>query len=117
VPTNDKAEVRTGGSELAMKSMKAAAHTLDDQRDVVAGQLNRIAQSLTERAGAIPGGDPTTRLSKAAADQINVASDYVRTHDVEHMGSDLERFVRAKPVMALAVAMFIGLALGRILRK
>ncbi|HUG16961.1 MAG TPA: hypothetical protein VMM78_18275 [Thermomicrobiales bacterium] len=117
MPSNDRSDIVAAGSELAAKTARMAAHTLDDQRDVVAGQLNRVAKTLKKHAGDIPGGEPTSRLSRTAAGQLSDASKYVRTHKVERMGSDLERFIRARPVMAIAVALFVGLALGRVLRR
>jgi hypothetical protein len=56
------------------------------------------------------------RLQTRATRAVEVSSDYVRTHDIEEMRSDLEREIRAHPIKSIAIALGAGYVLGKIFK-
>jgi hypothetical protein len=56
------------------------------------------------------------RLQARATRAVEVSSDYVRTHDVGEMRSDLEREIRAHPIKSIALAVGAGYLLGKLFR-
>jgi hypothetical protein len=56
------------------------------------------------------------RLQKGAGRALEASTEYLRTHDVEEMRSDLERSIRAHPIKSLAIALGTGWMLGKIFR-
>ena len=56
------------------------------------------------------------RLQARASRAVEVSSDYVRSHDIEEMRSDLEREIRAHPIKSIALAIGAGYVLGKIFR-
>jgi hypothetical protein len=56
------------------------------------------------------------RIQARASRAVEVSSEYVRTHDVEEMRSDLEREIRAHPIKSIAIAIGAGYVLGKIFK-
>jgi hypothetical protein len=51
-----------------------------------------------------------------AADALDNASGYLRTHETSEILNDVESYAKAHPAQALAGAVVAGFVLGRILR-
>lgn len=57
-----------------------------------------------------------SRLQTRATRAVEVSTDYVRSHDVEEMRTDLEREIRAHPIKSIALAIGAGYVLGRLFK-
>lgn len=57
---------------------------------------------------------PTRPLANTAAERIDGAAEYVRTHEIDEMRTDLETTVRRHPLASVAVAFFAGYTLRRL---
>lgn len=86
------------------------------------GELSQDLGTET-RASGVPsemGMDAWTgaraHLQEKAGRAFDASSDYLRTHDVNAMRSDLEREIRAHPIKSLAIALGTGWVLGKIFR-
>jgi ElaB/YqjD/DUF883 family membrane-anchored ribosome-binding protein len=113
----DKAMDAAGtAKDKAADMAGSAAHTVDQQRDSVAGGLDSVAGTLRERADQIPGGDKTTHMAETAADKIQNASGYLRENDVNDMMDDVQTFVRQHPTESLVMAAAAGFLVGRMLK-
>lgn len=56
------------------------------------------------------------RLQARATRAVEVSSDYVRSHDIEDMRTDLEREIRAHPIKSIALAIGAGYIIGKIFK-
>jgi len=90
---------------------RAAASTIDQNRDPAANRLDSAATALKD------GGENVAGAAHAAAGKLNSTADYVRENDVDSMMSDLVRFVRSHPGPTLLVAAVGGFFLGRALTR
>ncbi len=92
---------------------RKAADTVDDNRASAASGLEKAASALHENAERLPGGERVGDLARATADRLSSTADYVRSHDMNRMMSDVESLVRKNPGPALAAAAFVGFLVGR----
>jgi hypothetical protein len=65
----------------------------------------------------LPGGERVRDLANATADRLNTTADYMRTHDLNRMASDVEAVVKNNPGPALLVAAAFGFLLGRAMSR
>ena len=92
---------------------RSAADKIDQNRESAASGLESAANTLRDKASSLPGGENVTALAQNAAEKLTNTADYVRTHDVNGMMSDLERLVKNNPGPSLVAAAAIGFLLGR----
>ncbi|MEO8663500.1 MAG: hypothetical protein ABI693_33905 [Bryobacteraceae bacterium] len=90
---------------------RAAAATIDQNRDPAANRLESAATALKDSGENIAG------AAHAAAGKLNSTADYVRQNDVDSMMDDLVQFVRKHPGPTLLVAAIGGFFLGRALTR
>lgn len=111
----------TERAQKATESMASlardAAKKIDAGRSTAAEGLDSAASTIHERADDLPGGAKVQEFAHAAADRMSTSADYVRSHDVQRMVSDVERVVRNNPGPALAIAAAFGFILGRALTR
>ena len=94
-------------AELSLlKGMEGVADTFEE----TAHRLGRIAR--------MRGGPEALTLGPvhSTVGWLEGAADYLRTSDLEAVGSDLRHRVRTRPVQSLGIALCTGWLLGRILR-
>jgi ElaB/YqjD/DUF883 family membrane-anchored ribosome-binding protein len=96
---------------------KDAAKKIDAGRSTAAEGLDSAASTIHDRADDFPGGAKVREFAHAAADRMITGADYVRSHDVQRMVSDVETVVRNNPGPALAIAAVFGFVLGRALTR
>ncbi len=119
----DSARTETFGQEAADQvrdvkdatydAARAATKRADEARPAVAERLETAASTIEEGAGRIPGGQKVKEVAQAAADRLSTTADYVRSHDVKRMISDVDTAVRNNPGPALLIAAVLGFMLGR----
>jgi len=95
----------------------SVSETVGRQRENAAGGLDRVASSIHENAGAIPGGEKAARVAHGLADGMESTASYLRDHDIKAMGDDLMGVCRRHPAQALISALAIGFLMGRAARR
>jgi ElaB/YqjD/DUF883 family membrane-anchored ribosome-binding protein len=103
----DKAE------ELAPQARERAYRAVESGRESSAGVLDRAAAGLEDRAG--DGGIAGTAAERTA-EGMHAAAGYLREHETREIWDDVEHYVRAHPVQAVAAAVVTGIVVGRVLR-
>ena len=96
---------------------RTAADTVDSRRATTAAGLEAAASTLHDRAERLPGGDKLSDVAHAAADRLSTTADYVRTHDVNRMKTDVKTLVKNNPGPSLLVAAAVGFLLGRAITR
>jgi len=96
---------------------RTAVETIDGRRATTADGLETAASTLHERADRLPGGEKVSEFAHAAADRLNTTADYVRTHDINRMKTDVKTLVKNNPGPALLVAAAFGFLLGRAMTR
>ena len=103
--------------EKASQVTSTVSDTVGRQRDNVAGGLDRVASTLHEKAGSLPGGQKAANAANSFADGMESTASYLRDHDLKDMGDSLTGICRKYPVQSLVAALTIGVLVGRALRK
>jgi ElaB/YqjD/DUF883 family membrane-anchored ribosome-binding protein len=103
------AQVKDKVSDMA----RTAADTIDKRRSTAADGLETAASTLHEKAGSLPGGERVNELARTAAEQLSSTADYVRTHNVSRMMTDVETLVKNNPGPSLVAAAVFGFLVGR----
>ena len=93
------------------------SETVGRQRENAAGGLDRVASTIHENAGSIPGGQKAVRAVHSIADGMESTASYLREHDFMAMGDDLIGLCRRHPAQALLSALAIGFFVGRSVRR
>jgi len=86
---------------------RAAAATIDQNREPAANRLDNAAATIKD------GGENIAGAAHAAAGKLNSTAEYVRENDVDSMMSDVVRFVKSHPGPTLLAAAIGGFFLGR----
>jgi hypothetical protein len=117
-------EIRNRASGLTSKVKEKAAEmgstmgdTLRRQRENAAGGLDRVASTIHENAGSIPGGQKISRVAHGIAGGMESTASYLREHDFKAMGEDVVGVARRHPAQALLSALLLGFLLGRAARR
>jgi hypothetical protein len=83
---------------------------IDAQRNPAAAMLDHTAAALHQKT------DRVASLAHSTAEQFQATAHYVRDHDVNAMGRDLQDLVRRYPARALVGAAVIGFVIARAVR-
>ncbi len=82
-----------------------------DRISDVSSRVRHLGEAAADRNRFLA---PTRPLARGAAEGLDTAAEYVRTHPVSEMRGDLESEVRRHPLAAIAVAFLAGYTLRRI---
>jgi hypothetical protein len=96
------------GDGRAVQVRRAASERLEDAARRVRDMGDRVA-SKNQILGR------TRPLVYNAAEGIDGAADYVRTHELDEMRTDLETQIRRHPLVAIGVAFLAGYTVRRLL--
>jgi ElaB/YqjD/DUF883 family membrane-anchored ribosome-binding protein len=110
------AEQATAAKDRASSMARTAAERLDEGRSTAADRLDDAASAVQGRADDLPGGR-AREFAYAAAEQLNTTADYVRSHDINRMKTDVETLVKNNPGPSLLAAAAVGFLLGRALAR
>jgi ElaB/YqjD/DUF883 family membrane-anchored ribosome-binding protein len=111
----DKAqEYGSQAREKAQEYGEQAQQRAEQGKEQAAGGMERAAETLRSRTGDSSG--VTAEAGTKAADAMEGAASYLRSHDTTEIWSDVESFAKTHPTQALAGAIVAGFVLGRILR-
>ena len=103
--------------DKASQVTSTVSDTVGRQRENVAGGLDRVASTIHEKAGSLPGGQKAADAANSLADGMESTASYLRDHDLKDMGDSLTGICRKYPVQSLLSALAIGFLVGRVLRK
>lgn len=92
---------------------RSAAGMIDGKRDATASGLEKAATSIRENAESLPGGPNVSGMAQNAAETLSTTANYVRSHDVNRMMSDVETMVKNNPGPSILIAAVIGFLAGR----
>jgi hypothetical protein len=95
------------GDGRVVQARRAASEKLEEAAQRVR-QLGDRAASKNQILGR------TRPLAYNAADGIDGAADYVRTHELDEMRTDLEAQIRRHPLAAIGIAFLAGYTVRRI---
>ena len=110
----DKAtEVKDQATDKAGEVKDQAVEKADQGLEKASGGLSTAADKLREQSGE---GGPLPAQAGMVADRLEQASSYLKDKDTNEIISDLEAFVREKPVESVIGAVAIGFILAKILR-
>jgi ElaB/YqjD/DUF883 family membrane-anchored ribosome-binding protein len=70
----------------------------------------RLLESLAQKIGS-------ARAVRTAATGVQRAAQYVQGHSVKDVATDIERVVRWRPAVSIAVAIVAGFLVGRAIRS
>jgi hypothetical protein len=108
------------GSKLKDKASQVTStvsDTVGRQRENVAGGLDRVASTIHEKAGSLPGGQKAADAANSLADGMESTASYLRDHNLKDMGDSLTGICRKYPVQSLVSALAIGFLVGCARRK
>lgn len=100
---------------------EALRRAAESGRNRVAGQLERMGERLAERgrdmerAGGVQ--RRASRVAARASEALDSGAEYIRSRDPQEMRDDLERSIRAKPLLSVGIALGAGFLLARLLRE
>ncbi len=110
----DKAsEVKDQATEKVGQVREQATAQTDQGLDKASQGLSTAADKLREQA---EGDGPVPAQASMVADRLEQASNYFKDKDTNQIVSDLEAFVRSKPVESVIGAVAIGFVLAKIVR-
>lgn len=116
--------IRDRAGEFTSKVKDKASHvgssvseTVGRQRDNAAAGLNRMAATIHNKAGSVPGGEKAERVVHSIASGMESTASYLRDHNFRDMGDDLIGVCRRHPAQALISAVLIGFLVGRAARR
>jgi len=107
------AQIKDKASDVA----RAAVERIDGSRSMTADGLASAASTLHGQADRFPGGEKMTGIAHTAADRLSTTADYVRTHDVDRMLTDVKTLVKNNPGPSLLVAAVFGFLVGRTIAR
>ena len=106
-------ELRDRAAEMAPRAQEAAYNAAESGREGAASTLERAADNLDRQAS---GDGMTSMAAGAAADTMQQAAGYLRSHETAEVWDDVERYVRQHPGRSVLMAVAAGLVVGRVLR-
>ncbi len=110
----DQAQEKLGQAKDKASELRGQATDKADQGiDQAAGGLSKAADMVRQQAD---GDGPVPAQASLVADRLDQASSYFEGKDTNQIISDLEAFVRSKPIESLAGAVAIGFVLAKIVR-
>jgi hypothetical protein len=103
--------------DKASQVTSTVSDTVGRQRENVAGGLDRVASTIHEKAGSLPGGQKAADAANSLADGMESTASYLRDHNLKDMGDSLTGICRKYPVQSLVSALAIGFLVGCARRK
>ena len=111
-PMTRASEAANQASDKASEMGRQAMDRVDQSRGTVAQGIERTADALRSK---MPEG--AAEYARPAADAMERAADYIRTHDLRTMGGDLTTAVRQHPGPSMIAAVAVGFLLGVAMRR
>jgi ElaB/YqjD/DUF883 family membrane-anchored ribosome-binding protein len=118
-PTYPERSSTPAASDAAKKAADRASNLAKRAVDQIDASRGTVAQGIERTADAMRSYAPhaVSERARVAADSVENAADYIRTHDVRSMGSDLTATVRRNPGPSIIAAAACGFLLGVFMRR
>lgn len=87
------------------------------RRERIAHKLHQAADTVRSQAERLPAGRRISEMAMSTASRMNTVADYAESHDLNAMLRDVENVVRRHPAQAITAAVFLGILVGRSLRR
>jgi len=113
-------QVRQQAGQVASQTQEQVRTQLNTQKDQASESLGSVAQTVRQIGTQLRQNDtaaPLAQYTDTAANQIENASQYLRTHDVNTMMGDLEQVARRQPALFIGGAFALGLLAARFLKS
>lgn len=112
-------QAREQASRLSEQAREQISTRAEQQKERASGQLQDIGSALHETSGSLREReqDAAARFIEGAANQVERFSEYLRTHSVDDMMGEVERFARREPELFLGGAMLLGVMGARFLKS
>jgi hypothetical protein len=109
----DKA--REAGTRVIDAAKDRARSLFEEQQLRAADQVGSVARALHQAASQLNDENASSYVSRAA-DQVDRFADTLRSHDLDDLIDQTERFARRQPELFIGGALLLGLAFGRFLK-
>jgi len=119
-PSQVADQVRQQAGQVASQTQEQVRTQLNTQKDQASESLGSVAQTVRQIGTQLRQNDtaaPLAQYTDTAANQIENASQYLRTHDVNTMMGDLEQVARRQPALFIGGAFALGLLAARFLKS
>ena len=110
----DKA--REAGTRVIDAAKDRARSLFEEQQLRAADQVGSVARALHQAASQLNDENASSYVSRAA-DQVDRFADTLRSHDLDDLIDQTERFARRQPELFIGGALLLGLAFGRFLKS
>lgn len=95
---------------------RRAADKMNETRSSAASGLESAASALHEKAENLPGVEAVRNAAHCTANNVACSADYLRTHALKDVISDVGRCVSRNPGTSILTAVFTGFMVGRMFR-
>lgn len=103
--------------EKAENLGRRAADKISETRGSAAHGLENAASSIHEKADRLPGGETVHSMAHSTADMLSNTANYMKTHELKDVVTDIEECVKRNPGQSLMAAVFVGFLAGRLFRE
>lgn len=103
--------------DMIKSSMRGAADRINDARGPAAQQLDNVAARLHRSARQLPGGPKVQRFAHLTGDKLAGTANYIRSHELNHVMSDVGRVVKRNPRESMLAAVAAGFLAGIMLKR
>lgn len=110
----DKA--REAGTRVVDAAKDRARSLFEEQQLRAADQVGSVARALHQAASQLNDENAQSYVNRAA-DQVDRFADTLRSHDLDDLIGQTERFARRQPELFIGGALLLGLAIGRFLKS
>jgi hypothetical protein len=109
-------DVKESASRMVDQTKDMLSAQLTSRTQQSAGQIDDVARALRE-TGKQLGESPIGPYVEKAADQLQRASQYVRTADLDGMKRTVETFARREPLLFIGGAFALGMLGARFIKS
>lgn len=112
-------QAKETGSKLASQAKEQMKSSISGQKEQAAGSLESVAVALRQSVDSLRTSDQNgvAGMMETAAGAVENISNYLREHDIEDMGRQVEDFARRQPAAFLGGAFALGFLAARFLKS
>lgn len=114
--TNDQ-RVGNTGETAAISHNSGKLHGFENVKNIIADQLETVAEVLGENATAQDARSGIAQYEKQVSEWLDQSAGYVRQFDYDQAEARVRECIKQNPGRSLLVAGAIGLIVGAVLRR
>jgi ElaB/YqjD/DUF883 family membrane-anchored ribosome-binding protein len=100
-----------------MENRSSKTFGFESVKDIVADQLQNIAETIGNKATSPEAQPDVARYSKHASELLGQSADYVREFDYTKAKDRVQEYVKKRPGRSLLIVGAAGLIIGALLRR